>query len=599
MSNTAALAPTADAGQSSAHRITLSSMIRGIWEMRHDLPMIARQLPVMANHNPDRKWTIGFAFEKAAAAHPERPFLRTAEASWTYGECNRRANRWSAVLTSQGVRRGDVVAISAHNSPEVVIAMLAVVKLGAVAGIVNYNQPGDALSHSFGLLAGANQAGAAATILVLHDDDTAAGLAGIDPESAKVTGLSFAELDTAADDLVARDGMVNANPAITRTLTAGSPAYYIFTSGTTGWPKASIMSHSRWQAAMAGIGGAGIRLRADDTMYVALPFYHNNALTISISAALTAGACLAIGKKFSASRFWDDVIANDATAFCYIGELCRYLLAQPPKSTDRAHRVRLVAGNGLRPEIWDEFARRFGISRIVELYAASESNIGFINIFGQSKTAGFCPLQYSVVKADEETGQPVRDSRGRVIKVPKGTPGLLLGQINDRARIDGYTDPKATETKIVRDAFKAGDAYFNTGDLVAEQGFRHIAFVDRLGDTFRWKGENVATTEVEAALNAVPGISASVVYGVEVAGADGRAGMAAIVVDDDFDPVGLAAAARERLPHYAVPLYLRVVAELAHTSTFKNVRTELRKQGYRAAGDDQIFTLADGGYVRA
>ncbi|WP_050949949.1 long-chain-acyl-CoA synthetase [Gordonia effusa] len=574
-------------------------MIRGVWQMRHDLPMIARQLPVMANHNPDRKWTIGLAFAKAAAAQADRPFLRTADASWSYGECNRRANRWAAVLSSRGVRQGDVVAIAAHNSPDVVIAMLAVVKLGAVAGMINYNQPGDALSHSFGLLAAANQAGADATILVLHDDATADSLASVNPESAKVSGLSFADLDLAADDLASRDGSANANPTITTTLTAGSPAYYIFTSGTTGWPKASIMSHSRWQAAMAGIGGAGIRLRRDDVMYVALPFYHNNALTISIASALTAGACLAVGQKFSASRFWDDVIANDATAFCYIGELCRYLLAQPPKPTDRAHRVRLVAGNGLRPEIWDEFAERFGITRIVELYAASESNIGFINIFGQSKTAGFCPLSYSVVKADEETGQPVRTASGRVIKVPKGTPGLLLGQINDRARIDGYTDPKATETKIVRDAFKAGDAYFNTGDLVVEQGFRHIAFVDRLGDTFRWKGENVATTEVEAALNAVPGISASVVYGVEIPGADGRAGMAAIVVDDDFDPIALAAAVRERLPHYAVPLYLRVVTELAHTSTFKNVRTELRKQGYLEAGDDQVYTLADEGYVRA
>lgn len=573
-------------------------MINGLWEMRRDLPQIAKQLPMMIDHDPDRKWTVGQAFAKAAAAHPDRQFLRTAETSFTYGEVNRRANRWAAVLTRRGVVRGDVVAISAHNSPEVVVAMLAIVKLGAVAGMINYNQPGDALSHSFGLLAAANRGGVDAPILVLHDDATAAGLADVDPASATVVTVSFADLDAEADALAATDPAVDANPQITATLPASAPAYYIFTSGTTGWPKASIMSHSRWQAAMAGIGGAGIRLRSDDVMYVALPFYHNNALTISIASALSAGAALAIGKKFSASRFWDDVIANDATAFCYIGELCRYLLAQPPKVTDRAHRVRLVAGNGLRPEIWDQFVERFGIERVVELYAASESNIGFVNIFGQSKTAGFCPLPYAVVKADEETGLPVRDHNGHVIKAPQGTPGLLLGQINDRARMDGYTDPAATETKIVRDAFKSGDAYFNTGDLVAEQGFRHIAFVDRLGDTFRWKGENVATTEVEAALNAITGVSASVVYGVAVPGADGKAGMAAIVIDDDFDPIELATQARARLPHYAVPLYLRVVDELAHTSTFKNMRVDLRRQGYTDVGDDQVYTLSEGGYVR-
>lgn len=572
-------------------------MAKGVLNLGRDLPIIARQLPVMANHNPERIWTIGLAFSKAAAAHPNRPFLRTRDVVYSYGDCNRRANRWAAVLAGRGVSTGDVVAIMAQNSPDVVIAMLAVVKLGAVAGMINYNQQGEALNHSFGLLAKANHAGADATIVVLHDEDNAAALAGVDAASAKTAGLLFADLDAAADELATRDAAANANPAVTATLPASTPAYYIFTSGTTGWPKASIMSHARWQVAMAGLGGTGIRLHRDDVMYVALPFYHNNALTVSIASVLVAGACLAVGPKFSASRFFDDIIANDATAFCYIGELCRYLLAQPPKPTDRAHRVRLAAGNGLRPEIWDEFAERFGIERIVEFYAASESNIGFVNMFGQSKTVGFCPLPYAVVAADDETGLPVRGPDGRVIKVAKGSPGLLLGEINDRARIDGYTDPSATETKIVRDAFKDGDAYFNTGDLVRELGFRHIAFVDRLGDTFRWKGENVATTEVEAALNAVAGVENSVVYGVEVPGADGRAGMAAVVTGDGFDPIGLAADLRDRLPHYAVPLYVRVVGELAHTSTFKNVRVELRKQGFSDVGDDALFELADEGYV--
>ena len=190
-------------------------------------------------------------------------------------------------------------------------------------------------------------------------------------------------------------------------------AFYIFTSGTTGYPKASIMSHARWQMAMIGMGGAAVRLRSDDVMFCALPMYHNNALTVSLGSVLAAGACLAVGEKFSASRFWDEIIEADATAFCYIGELCRYLLAQPPKSTDRSHGVRLAVGNGMRPEIWDEFQTRFGIDRIVEFYSASESNIGFANVFGQRNPVGFSPQLRAIVEVDVATGEPIRDARGR------------------------------------------------------------------------------------------------------------------------------------------------------------------------------------------
>ncbi|MFT3900783.1 MAG: long-chain-acyl-CoA synthetase [Gordonia sp. (in: high G+C Gram-positive bacteria)] len=569
--------------------ISLGSLLVGAVGLTRDLPHLARQLPAMASLRPGHRWTIGKQVARAAAAHPDRPFLRQDGRDHTYRDCNRRANRWAAVLARRGIGKGDVVAVMARNSVDVVIAVIATVKLGAVAGMVNYHQTGEVLDHSLGLLD--------AKVLV-RDEASAAELATASATVPDV--LTFGDLDHEAVELAARNPRVNKNPAITDSLRAGSPAFYIFTSGTTGWPKASIMSHGRWAMSMVGLGGTAIRLRADDVMYCALPLYHNNALTVSLGAVLGAGACLAIGEKISASRFFDDIIANDATAFCYIGELCRYLLAQPAKPSDRAHRVRVAVGNGLRPDIWDEFVERFGIERVVEFYAASESNIGFVNIFGQRNTVGFSPLPYAIVEVDVTTGEPIRNARGRVRRVRKGQPGLLLSHISPLTRLDGYTDPEATEKKIVRGAFLPGDAFFNTGDLVYSLGYGHIAFADRLGDTFRWKGENVATTEVESVLSGVPGVVESVVYGVTVPGADGRAGMAALVVDDDWDEASwsaLAAAATTRLPGYAVPVFVRLVPAIEHTSTFKSRRVDLREQGYADVGEDQVRVLDGDRYI--
>jgi fatty-acyl-CoA synthase len=308
---------------------------------------------------------------------------------------------------------------------------------------------------------------------------------------------------------------------------------------------------------------------------------------------------LALGRNFSASRFWDDIQRTRSTAFCYIGELCRYLLNQPVRPNERTHRVRVVVGNGLRPEIWDEFTQRFGIGRVAEFYGASECNLAFINAFNIERTAGMCPLPFAVVAFDGDTGQPAREADGRLRKVGAGHVGLLITKVTDKAPFDGYTDADATEKKLVRNGFRRGDCWFNTGDLVRDQGWSHVAFVDRLGDTFRWKGENVATTEVEGALDEWPAIELAVVYGVEVPGADGRAGMAAVKLRDgaELDGSGLARHLADRLPGYAIPLFLRVIDEVEQTSTFKSRKVALREDGYVGGG----YVLADRGadYVPA
>ncbi|MCV7229893.1 long-chain-acyl-CoA synthetase FadD6 [Mycolicibacterium komossense] len=562
----------------------LASQVPGLLK---DAPVILRGVTTGLLARPTSKTSIGKVFQDRAARFGDRPFIRFGDQTLSYAQANATVNRYAAVLAARGVGRGDVVGVMLRNSPNAVLVMLAVVKCGAVAGMLNYHQRGDVLAHSIGLLEASLLVAEADLVEPIVESGAVANGA---PEPTTIE-----ELEQAA--VTAPTG----NPASAAAVLAKDTAFYIFTSGTTGNPKASVMTHFRWLRALAAFGGLGLRLNSNDTLYCCLPLYHNNALTVAVSSVINAGATLALGRSFSATRFWDEVIASDATAFIYIGELCRYLLNQPPKPTDRAHKVRVIAGNGLRPEIWDEFTSRFGIRRVCEFYAASEGNTAFINIFNVAKSTGISPLPLAYVEYDPDTGAPRRDGAGRVTKVPPGQPGLLISPVNRLSPFDGYTDPAATEKKLVRNAFREGDVWFNTGDVMSPQGMGHAAFADRLGDTFRWKGENVATTQVEGALIDLPDIEECTVYGVEVPDTGGRAGMAAIKLRDgsEFDGNGLAAAVYSKLPSYALPLFVRVVESLEHTSTFKSRKVDLREQAYGPDLGDPLYVLAgrDEGYV--
>ncbi|MEB3981232.1 long-chain-acyl-CoA synthetase FadD6 [Mycobacterium sp. 663a-19] len=550
-----------------------------------DLPSIVRGVLTGLLAFPNSKKSIGTVFADRAARYGDRVFLRFGDQQLTYRDANAAANRYAAVLAARGVGHGDVVAIMLRNSPNAVLTMLAAVKCGAIAGMLNYHQRGEVLAHSLGLLD--------AKVLVA-ETDLVSYVAECESPGATET-LTIEDVERFAVSAPAT------NPASASAVLAKDTAFYIFTSGTTGFPKASVMTHRRWLAALAAFGGLGLRLKGSDTLYSCLPLYHNNALTVALSSVINSGATLALGKSFSASRFWDEVIASRATAFIYIGEICRYLLNQPPKPTDRAHQVRLIAGNGLRPEIWHEFTDRFGIPRVCEFYASSEGNTAFINIFNVPRTTGISPTQLAYVEYDPDTGAPLRDENGRVRRVPPGEPGLLISPVNRLQPFDGYTDQESSEKKLVRNAFREGDCWFNSGDVMSPQGMRHAAFVDRLGDTFRWKGENVATTQVEAALTSEGSVEDCTVFGVEIPRTGGRAGMAAIKLRDgaEFDGKSLADAVYDQLPGYALPLFVRVVPALQHTTTFKSRKVELREQAYGPDVDDPLYVLAgrDEGYV--
>lgn len=563
----------------SADTVRLLDIARSALKSLPDSLVVNKGLFTLATLRPESKASIGLLLQQQARRQPDHSALLFEDKRWSYDELNRWANRLAALFRAQGIKAGDSIAILMENRPEVLACVLGAVKIGAIAGMLNHNQRGEVLEHSLKLLK---------TKLVIVGDECVDALrstASFNPETDRERGYLWDGPGAApANTASLRDETVkqrDSDPPETARVEARSPCFYIFTSGTTGMPKASVMSHYRWLKAAAGLGQMSLRLYPDDIFYCCLPFYHNNALTVSFGAVLSSGATMALARKFSASRFWDDIRQFRATAFCYIGELCRYLLNRPATPQDRNHNIRVAVGNGLRPEIWDEFKTRFSIERICEFYGASEGTAAFVNGFGLDRTAGFCPLPYRIVEFDAVEEQPLRDGKGYMKKVKKGGVGLLITEVTKSNPFDGYTDKKASEAKLFRNVFKQGDCWFNSGDLVRDQGLRHIQFVDRVGDTFRWKGENVATTEVEAALNRLAGVEQAVAYGVQIPGMDGRAGMASLTwTVQPFNGQLLAQHLVRELPAYAVPLFIRLREEQEVTGTFKFRKVELKQQAF-------------------
>lgn len=535
--------------------------------------------------NPKQQKSLGLVLENTTAKYPDNTAILFENQRYTYRQFNEWANRFAHYFQSQGISKGDVVAIFLQNRPEVLACVAGLAKLGAVSSMLNTSQRGEVLIHSVNLV---NPKLCVIGEELVEPFDEIRDQINLDNNGTLLYLPDGSDTPTPSGYVDLNSGLENQpvnNLAVTKTIQLKDQCYYIFTSGTTGMPKASVMSHFRWYSAMAGMGLSAMHFASDDVFYCALPLYHNNALTIAWSTSIGAGGTLALSRKFSVSRFWDDIRKYNATAFCYIGELCRYLLNQPPSPKDKDHQVWTITGNGLRPDIWMEFKERFGIDRIVEFYGSSEGNVAFSNAFNLDKTAGFCPMPFAIVQYDIDEDQPVRDAKNRMLKVHKGEAGLLLCEVTERYPFDGYTDPEATEKKLYRNVFKKGDCWFNTGDLVRNQGYNHVAFVDRLGDTFRWKGENVATTEVEAAINSFTGVEEAVVYGVEVPNTDGRAGMIALTPENaaDFNYTAFGQHLRNTLPAYAVPLFIRVrEGGQEVTGTFKHKKVDLKKAGFDA-----------------
>ncbi|WP_339509809.1 long-chain-acyl-CoA synthetase [Pseudomonas sp. RL_15y_Pfl2_60] len=535
--------------------------------------------------NRDKTLSLAWALQRAADKYPQRPALVDEQRSVSYTALNRWANRIAAALKADGVHAGTVVAVMLENRIELLAILAAVSKLGAISALINTTQRGKVLAHSINLVKPG---------YMVIGEELVSSITDAEPllEKSSLIRYWIADQDCLQDTGIEPNGWTNLlqqaqgqpehNPLESYDVKMKDPCFFIYTSGTTGMPKASILSHGKWIKAYGGFGHSGLALNSNDVLYLTLPCYHNNAVTVCWSAAIAGGAAIALRRGFSASAFWSDVQRYQATCFGYIGELCRYLLNQPECPEEKNNSLRCMIGNGLRPAIWQAFKDRFAIEQITEFYASSEGNIGFTNVFNFDNTVGFSPATFAIVKYDLENDRVVRNAKGFLQKAKKDVPGLLISEISDKWPFDGYTDTQKSEAAILRNVFKKGDAWYNSGDLMRDIGCKHAQFVDRLGDTFRWKGENVSTTEVESTLSTYPGIEDAVVYGVEINGTNGRCGMAALRLSPglSFDGEALARYLDAELPSYAAPLFIRLLDQVETTGTFKYKKTDLKNAGY-------------------
>ena len=545
----------------------------------------ARALELTAPIARRRDRTLPDVVEERAADKGEAPAILSAGECLTYGALAARSRRYARWALEQHLRKGDVVGLLMPNRPEYMAVWLGITRVGGVVALLNTNLAGSSLAHAI------NVARPAHLIVAGELADRVTAVRGEVAPAPRVwvhgPGCNrYVRID---DDLegYADDALdVRERP----TVTIDDRALYIYTSGTTGLPKAAHVSHARimqWSHWFAGL----MDVRAHDRMYNCLPMYHSVGGVLATGAMLAAGGSVVVRDGFSARHFWNDVARWDCTLFQYIGELCRYLLNGPPQPHDTDHRIRLCCGNGLRPDVWDRFKERFRIPRILEFYAATEGNLSLVNVEGRPGAVGRVPRflahrsPAAIVRYDEDAGAPLRDERGFCVPCGIGEAGEAIGRIdndgaNIGARFEGYTDALASTKKILRDVFEAGDAWFRTGDLMKKDEAGYFYFVDRIGDTFRWKGENVATSEVSDAICRFPGIRDASVYGVTIPGADGRAGMAAVVADADVDLAALRTHLAERLPDYACPVFLRVRDRLDVTGTLKHTKNALVRDGY-------------------
>jgi fatty-acyl-CoA synthase len=521
--------------------------------------------------------------EDWAGRQPDSPALISEVETFSYRTLSERINRYARWALGAGVKPGDTVCLLMPSRPDYVAAWLGITKVGGVVALINTKLVGPSLSHCIGV--------AEADHLILAQELVPAFETAV-PHLARVPAQWIhgspahdGNLDAA---LAGTDGSL-LTPAECREVTIDDRALLIYTSGTTGLPKAASVSHRRilnWGGWFTGLTDAS----PPDRMYNCLPVYHSVGGIVAPCSMLNAGASVVLAEKFSASQFWHDIARWDCTLFQYIGELCRYLLNAPQSEFETAHRLRLACGNGLRGDVWEPFQARFAIPRILEFYAATEGNFSLYNVEGKPGAIGRVPpllahrFPAAIVRVDPDLGVPVRTADGLCVPCARGEVGEAIGRIGTAdeggGRFEGYTDATQTEKKILRDVMAKGDAWFRTGDLMKldEQGYFH--FVDRVGDTFRWKGENVATSEVNQAVLDCPGVVDATTYGVVIPGADGRAGMVAAVVDRRFDLDTFRDHLARRLPAYACPVAVRICAALDTTETFKQKKQELVQDGF-------------------
>lgn len=541
-----------------------------------------RALERTASIERERDLCMPVLIDRLAERHGPQPALASPGESLTYRALAGRAHRYARWGLAQGLRSGDTVVLLMGNCPEYLAVWFGLTRLGVIVALANTHLAGEALVHSVAIVApkcivvGASHA---AALVAVRDRLPPANIWGHGESAQDLPDLVPLLADVPDEILSAAECAL---PSVDTT------ALYIYTSGTTGLPKAAKVSHQRllqWSHWFAGL----LDVTPRDRMYDCLPLYHSVGGVVATGATLVGGGIVEIRERFSVSDFWRDVRDTGCTLFQYIGELCRYLVNAPRRPEESEHRLRIACGNGMRPEVWGPFQERFRVPRILEYYAATEGNFSLYNCEGEPGAIGRIPaflaarVPVALVRIAAATGEPLRNAAGFCETCAPDEAGEALGLVaaegRPGARFEGYQDPDASARKLLADVFAPGDLWYRTGDLMRRDQRGFYYFVDRVGDTFRWKGENVATAEVVSALSTIPGVAEAVVYGVQIPATDGRAGMAALVVTADFDLAAFRIVAAQRLPAYARPVFLRLLPALAATGTFKPKKQELIREG--------------------
>jgi fatty-acyl-CoA synthase len=523
--------------------------------------------------------------DELAETQGDAPALLSDRENFSYRALAERSNQYARWALTQGLAKGDVVCLLMPNRPEYLAIWLGITRVGGIVALLNTNLTGAALAHCI-KIAEPKHIIVAGELL-----DALNGIRAQFPDSLRVWthGVDSPESKNIEQELSSQSGAPLSDAEL-REVYIDDRALYIYTSGTTGLPKAATVSHHRimnWSYWFGGMMDA----RPNDRMYNCLPLYHSIGGVVATGALLVNGGAVVIREKFSARHFWNEILQWECTMFQYIGELCRYLVNSEFNPNEQKHRIRLACGNGMRLDVWDTFKSRFRIPQILEFYAATEGNFSLYNAEGEPGAIGRIPpflahrLPTALVKFDFERRDPVCNAEGFCTLCAPDEVGEAIGKIptersNVSGRFEGYTSKQDSEKKILRNVFKQGDAWFRTGDLMRKDKRGFFYFVDRIGDTFRWKGENVATFEIAEAMTEYPGLLEANVYGVAVSDADGKAGMASIVVDDRFDLAGLRRHLANRLPAYARPLFIRIGREMDVTATFKHKKGDLAQAGF-------------------
>ncbi|XP_012262719.1 long-chain fatty acid transport protein 4-like [Athalia rosae] len=566
-----------------------------------DLTAMTRYIKLLWTIKSHERKNLGVAdvFSQNVAKHPNKTCFIFEDREWTFQQVEDYSNKIATVFKTHGYRKGDAVALLLENRPEFVAIWLGLSKLGVIVPLINTNLKKTSLLHSI------NVANCQALIYGADLGDAVKDIAS--SLSAKVALYRLSESPNAASDGLKEKDLIailadapSTPPVIREKGGYSDKLLYIYTSGTTGLPKAAVITNSRYLFIASGIHYVA-GFKRSDRFYTPLPLYHTAGGIMSIGQSLLHGCTTVIRKKFSASAYFNDCAKYQCTIAQYIGEMCRYVLAVPPKPEDTQHSIRMMFGNGLRPQIWTDFVDRFKIPKVAEFYGATEGNANIVNIDNTVGAIGFVsriiPAVYpiSIIKVDAN-GEPIRNAKGLCMTCEPNEPGAFIGKIipnNPTRAFLGYVDSKASQSKVVTDVFTKGDSAFISGDILVADEFGYLFFKDRTGDTYRWKGENVSTSEVEAIVSNLADYKDCVVYGVEISGTEGRAGMAAIYdPDDTLNLEQLVSGMKAQLPFYARPQFIRALRKIDLTGTFKLKKKDLQDEGYNPSNiKDKLYYL--------